>query len=141
MLVETDFLFGLSVKDPLHPHVIKLLERSAKGEFTLIISAVSPLEVALTLVSKGVSLGRAIQVLKLMEEALARYEAWEYGSLSLGVVTLSLGLRLKHRLLTLFDSIHLATAKNLDIPLVTSDGVLLRVARLEGVEAYDLRGF
>ncbi len=52
LLVETDFLFGLSSRDRLYPIAMDLLKKHRSGEIELVLSSVAPLEASLVLLSR-----------------------------------------------------------------------------------------
>jgi len=74
VLVETDFLFGLSAGDKLYSQVMRVLERHRKGEIRIVVSSASPIEVSLTLLSRGMDIGIVAKVLKLINTKLAEYQ-------------------------------------------------------------------
>lgn len=142
ILVETDFLFGLSARDKLHPYVSKILEMHRRGEVRIIISSASPIEASLTLLSHGIDPGTIIRVLELMNAKLIEYRVKDYAPITLEALAKAMELRGKYGMLAFFDSIHLALAITLDIPLLTSDKVLHEIMKLEGIKrlSYDAVG-
>ncbi len=138
-LIETDFLFGLSSSNNHYPHVIKLLKEHKAKKLKLIISGISPVEVVATLLSRGFKLEVISQVLNAMNMKLLEYGVKEYSTLTIQILQLATILRAKHRELTFFDSIHLATAINKDMPLITSDQTLLKIAKNVGVKTINLK--
>ncbi len=139
MVVEADFLFGLSARDKLHPYVVRVLELCRRGVVGIVVSGAAPLEVALVLLSRGFSLDVVSRVLELMESKLAEYGANNFANLDCSIVAEALKLRTSYPQLTFFDSIHVATAKVNGFALATSDSVLQQVARSLGVECLELR--
>ncbi len=133
ILVETDFLFGLSAEDKLHPYVMKVLEKHRKGEVKVVISSASPIEASLALLSHGKSIEITAKILKLMRDKLAEYKANTYAPITLEVMAKALELKKKHKKLTLFDSIHISLATTLNIPLLTSDKTIQNIAKTENI--------
>ena len=134
VLVETDFLFGLNAKDNLFPKVLRILEERKKGRLKVIISSTSPIEVFLVLLSRNMSYEAITKVIKLMNTKLAEYRINDFAPITLDVVVKALELRMKYKQLTLFDSIHISLAKTLNIPLLTSDNVILKVMEQEKIK-------
>jgi len=134
VLVETDFLFGLNARDKLYPYVTRLLEKHRKGELMLSLSSVSSLEATLVLLSRGFKARMVIRILRLMNTKLSEYNIDSYTPLSLKVIAEALELKEKYKQLTFFDSIHIATAKTMGLPLVTSDKTLARIMKAESIE-------
>ncbi len=139
LLVETDFLFGLNARDKLHPYVLRVLELHKQGTLTIAISSAAPLEAALVLLSRGFQLDTVTRVLELMRNKLVEYNAENYTSLSCDIIVEALRLRKTFPQLTFFDSIHIATAKTMSLTLVTSDSVLLQIAKSLGIECMEYR--
>lgn len=134
VLVETDFLFGLNAKDNLFPKVLRILEERKKGRLKVIISSASPIEVFLVLLSRNMSYEAITKVIKLMNTKLAEYRINDFAPITLDVVVKALELRMKYKELTLFDSIHISLAKTLNMPLLTSDNVMLKVMEQEKIK-------
>jgi len=134
VLVETDFLFGLNAKDNLFPKVLRILEERKKGRLKVIISSASPIEVFLVLLSRNMSYEAITKVIKLMNTKLAEYRINDFAPITLDVVVKALELRMKYKQLTLFDSIHISLAKTLNMPLLTSDNVMLKVMEQEKIK-------
>ncbi len=134
ILVETDFLFGLNVRDKLYPYVIELLERHRKRMVNIVLSPAAPLEASLVMLSRGFSLDKVVRVLKLMDAKLIEYKVYSYTPLTLDIMVRALETRSKYPRLTLFDSIHIATAKVTGYTLVTSDKTIARVMEREGLD-------
>ena len=139
VVVESDFLFGLSARDRLHPYVVRVLELHRRGVVSVVVAGAAPLEVALVLLSRGFGLDVVSRVLELMRSKLAEYGASRFASIDCSTVAEALRLRASYPQLTFFDSIHVATAKVSGYTLVTSDGVLQQVARSIGVDCVELR--
>jgi len=134
VLVETDFLFGLSAEDKLHPKVMKVLEKHRKGELKLVVSSASPIEASLVLLSHGINAEITVKILKLMRDKLAEYKANTYAPITLEVMAKALELKKKHKTLTLFDSIHISLAATLNIPLLTSDKTIQKTMKTENIK-------
>ena len=140
ILVETDFLFGLRKSDKLNKYVMKLLQLHRRGEFKILISSPSFLEVALVLLSRGFKPVQASRVLELMKLKLQEYRVRDYVSLTPEVVIQALFFKNKYNI-TFFDSLHLSGAKVNNLTLVTRDKTLLRVAEQEKVKNLPLTSF
>ncbi|RLE53099.1 MAG: hypothetical protein DRJ26_03825 [Candidatus Methanomethylicota archaeon] len=138
-LIETDFLFGLSSSNNLYQHVIKWLKEHKAKKFKLILSGISPVEVVATLLSRGFKLEVITQVLNAMNLKLHEYGVKEYSTPTIPILQLATTLRVNHHELTFFDSIHLATAINQELPLITSDQTLLKIANNKGIKAINLK--
>ena len=74
------------------------------------------------------------KVIKLMNAKLAEYRINDFAPITLDVVVKALELRMKYKELTLFDSIHISLAKTLNMPLLTSDNVILKVMEQEKIK-------
>ncbi len=138
-LVETDFLFGLSAKDKLHPYVMKLLSRCRRGEVRVVVSSAAPLEVMLVLLSRGFDVGTVARVLKLMSTKLTEYRVSTYAPITPEAAARASELRVKYRALTLFDSIHIAIASEVGLTLLTSDKTIAEVMEAEGLNHLEYR--
>jgi len=134
VLVETDFLFGLSAEDKLHPKVMKVLKKHREGEIKVIVSSASPIEASLALLSHGINTETTAKILKLMRDKLAEYKANTYAPITLEVMAKALELKKKHKTLTLFDSIHISLATTLNIPLLTSDKTMQNIMKIENIK-------
>ena len=134
VLVETDFLFGLSAGDKLYSQVMRVLERHRKGEIRIVVSSASPIEVSLTLLSRGMDIEIVAKVLKLMNTKLAEYRVNIYAPVTLEVIAKALELKKKYKTLTLFDSVHISLATILGIPLLTSDKTMQNTMEIENIE-------
>ncbi|MEA2089709.1 MAG: hypothetical protein U9O89_02995 [Thermoproteota archaeon] len=122
-LVETDFLFGLREKDPLHQNVMKALVDHKEGRVRLTLSSASPLEVMVVALSQGVQLEQLATAIHLMDVELSANKVHRYLSPSLGDIRTSLRMRLENKELTLFDSLHAAAAKNNSLCMLSSDSI------------------
>ena len=134
VLVETDFLFGLSAGDKLHSKVIRVLEKHRRGEIRIVVSSASPLEATLALISHGIEANVASKAIKLMIAKLAEYRANTYAPITLNAMVKALELKMKYNALTFFDSIHISLATTLNIPLLTSDALMMKIMEAEGIE-------
>ena len=134
VLVETDFLFGLSAGDKLYSQVMRVLEKHRKGEIRIVVSSASPIEVSLTLLSRGMDIGIVAKVLKLMNTKLAEYRVNTYAPVTLEVIAKALELKKKYKTLTLFDSVHISLATILGMPLLTSDKTMQNTMEIENTE-------
>ena len=137
VLVETDFLFGLSKRDRLHSAVMKVLELHRKGRVRIRVSSAAPLEAALVLLSRGFDPSVVTRALRLMEEMLDEYRVSGYEPLTLAVVRDAVRLRSVHGQLTLFDALHMALSSQAEMPLLTADKTVRRVMEREGLPALD----
>jgi len=134
ILVETEFLFGLSAKDRLYPKVMRILEKHRKGEVKIVVSSASPIEAALALLSHSIDAETIVKILKLMEAKLAKHRVNTYAPITLETMWKAIELKKKyHDKLTLFDSIHISLAATLNIPLLTSDKTMQNIMKTENI--------
>lgn len=141
LIVETEFLFGLSARDKLHPHVSRLLELHRSGRISIVLSPAAPLEAFLVMLSRGVRYDAVSRALRLMRDKLAEYRVNTYAPPSLEAAAFAAELRSRHPELTFFDSLHIAVAATLDIPLLTSDKTIAKVMGEEKLKHMDYREF
>jgi predicted nucleic acid-binding protein len=137
LLVDSDVLFSYLVDDELASHSVKLVELAGQGRvkimaaselFDDIITALrsdnSPIEVVIEMVADLRKLSCEVlpTTVDIAEEAMRLYS--RYGG---------------SRKLHYFDSFHVATAKQYDLLMITSDRYVLRNADKLGARALDLR--
>ncbi len=137
VLVDADVFFSYLVNDGLCLHSEKLIERANQGLAKLVCASELYDDIITALRSDSVPMRVVIEMLgdlrklshevlpttvDVAEEAMRLYS--QYGG---------------SRKLHYFDSFHVATAKQYDLPLVTSDGYVLRNSENLGIRAMDLR--
>jgi len=138
VLVDSDVFFSYLVSDGLCLHSENLIERANQGLVKLACASELYDDIITALRSDNVRMRVVMQMLgdlrKLSHEVLAT---------TVDVAEEAMRLYTEHggsRKLHYFDSFHVATAKQYDLPLVTSDGYVLRNSDKLGIKAMDLRG-
>ena len=137
ILVDADVFFSYLIEDELSSHSVKLIEQANQGlvKFTVaselyddIITALRSVNIAMEVVIAIIADLRKFPhevlptTVDIAEEAMRLYS--RYGG---------------SRRLHYFDSFHVATAKQHDLPLVTSDRYVLHNSERLGIRALDLR--
>ena len=137
VLVDSDVFFSYLVNDGLSLHSEKLIERASQGLVKLACASELYDDIITALRSDNVRMRVIMEMLgdlrKLSHEVLPT---------TVDVAEEAMRLYSEHggsRKLHYFDSFHVATAKQHDLPLVTSDGYVLRNSEHLGIRAMDLR--
>lgn len=137
VLVDSDVFFSYLVNDELSIHSEKLIERANQGGLKLACASELYDDIITALRSDNVRMPVIIEILrdlrKLSHEVLPT---------TVDVAEEAMRLYAQHggsRKLHYFDSFHVATAKQYDLTLITSDGYMLRNAEKLGIKAVDLR--
>jgi len=102
-----------------------------------VVSSAAPLEASLVLLSRGMQHSTVSRALRLMRDKLAEYRVSTYAPLSLESTAFAAELRSRHPELTFFDSLHIAIAATLGIPLLTSDKAIAKVLGEEKLKHLD----
>ncbi len=110
ILLETGFMLALNPRDEHHEWALKILKKSRGRANVLHISPVAPIELSLIMKSKGYSDKSILRVLNALHSIIRRYTRPYYPRLELEHVMYAAELRLKHPVLTFFDSIHASVA-------------------------------
>ncbi len=137
ILVETDFLFALRRKDPLHKAAIKLLDEASRGTLKIHVSPSSSIEASLIMKAAGIDEEDVSKALRAMEEAIGIYTSPSFPILTLTHASLAAELRKKYDL-TFFDSIHASVALLENLTYVGNDERIRRAVKLEGGRARPL---
>lgn len=137
ILLDADVFFSYLVEDELSSHSEKLIEKANQGSVKLCSASELYDDIITALRSDNVAIQVVIEVIsdlrKIPHEVLPT---------TVDVAEEAMRLYSQHagsRKLHYFDSFHVATAKQYDLPLVTSDQYVLRNSDKLGVEALDLR--
>ena len=105
------------------------------------MSPAAPLEASLVMLSRGMRYDAVSRALRLVRDKLAEYRVNTYASPRLEAAAFAAELRSRHPELTFFDSLHIAVAATLGVPLLTSDKTIAKVAGEEKLKHMDYRGF
>jgi predicted nucleic acid-binding protein len=137
ILVDSDVFFSYLVNDELSPHSEKLIEKADQGIVKFAVASELYDDIITALRSDNIGMEVVVGILtdlrKLSHEVLPT---------TVDVAEEAMRLYSQHggpRKLHYFDSFHVATAKQYDLPLVTSDRYVLRYADKLRVKTLDLR--
>jgi predicted nucleic acid-binding protein len=120
-LVESEFLFALRKSDKHHGEATKILELCKKGVVRLLVLSSAVMEVKAVMYSQGFK-GRLVEeVCSLVDAQLVEAGVSEYVPTTLADAVLAEVLKNQHPSLTFFDALHVATARNLNMPLLSND--------------------
>jgi predicted nucleic acid-binding protein len=136
-MVDTDVVFSYLVNDRLSSYSEKLVNNATEGSLSIVVASEIYDDMITGLrsdnVSKDVILALLGDLRKLAHEVLPT---------TLDVAEEALRLYARYggpRKLHYFDSFHVATAKQYDLPLVTSDRYILENSTKLGLTSIDLR--
>jgi len=129
-LIETDFLFGLRSSDKLHPRILAFISELDQSRKKIFLSGASIVEVPLVLLGEGKSNSIVQQTISVMKTALYGLTKYSVQNFQFNEMLTAFSLREKYNT-TFFDSIHLATALNNDLVLVSSDKDMINVITQE----------
>lgn len=129
-LIETDFLFGLRSSDKLHQRILAFISELDQSRKNLFLSGASIVEVPLVLLGEGKSNSIVQQTISVMKTALYGLTKYSVQNFQFNEMLTAFSLREKYNT-TFFDSIHLATALNNDLVLVSSDKDMINVITQE----------
>jgi len=137
ILVDTDVFFSYLVEDELSSRSEKLIEKANQGLVKLTCASELYDDIITALRSDNIKIEVVIEMIsdlrKLSHEVLPT---------TVDVAEEAMCLYSQHggsRKLHYFDSFHVATAKQYDLALVTSDRYILRHSDKLGVKVLDLR--
>lgn len=120
-LVESEFLFAIKKGDKHHGEAEKILGLCKKGLVKLRVLSSAVAEVRAVLYSRGFK-GRQIEgVCSLMDAQLLEAGIKEYEPITLADAVLAEVLKHQHPRLTFFDALHVATARRLNMMLLSND--------------------
>ena len=125
-LIETDFLFGLRPSDPHNEKVEKALQLVKEKKLNLKLINSALFEVRTVLYSQGKKSEEISNILLLMKTKLEEYNIIEV-SIQFDDFILAESLRIKHKELTYFDSLHAAVSKRRNISIYGTDKVLKKL--------------
>jgi predicted nucleic acid-binding protein len=135
--VDADVFFSYLVSDEFSTHAESLLERADKGSVKLLAASEIYDDMICALRSDSKELGAVDELLqdlrKFPHETLPT--TLDVASEAIAIYTRFGGPRRLHY----FDSFHLATAKVYELPIVTTDGFILRNSDRMQISAFDLR--
>ena len=134
VLVESDFLLGLSKSDVRHSNVIRSLNKHKDGNFRIRILSSAVVEVRSVLYSRGLSQKLIEDFFSLMAEILGDYGVEEFVPVELTDVIVAERMRSNWPGLTFFDSLHAAVSKRLNLKLLSTEGIYDRI----GLDTIDL---
>jgi predicted nucleic acid-binding protein len=134
ILVESDFLFGINKSDKRHSQVIHSLKKHKEGNLEIHVLSSAVIEVRSVLYSRGHNQDTTAEFFTLMAEVLANYEVKEFIPIELSDVIIAERMRAETPDLTFFDSLHAATAKRLNVKILSSEGMYMEI----GVQTIDL---
>jgi hypothetical protein len=134
VLVESDFLFGLSESDSRHSHVLNCLKKHEQGKIAIQILSSAVIEVRSVLYSRGLDKSQIEEFFSLMADLVTNYGITEFVPLEFGDVIIAERLRAESSALTFFDSLHAATSKRLNLRILSSEGIYGRI----GLHVVDL---
>lgn len=127
VLVESDFLFGLSKRDRHHSHVLRALDMHRNGLLSVRVLSSAVMEVRTVLYSRGLRFANVEDALSLMDAKLAEYGIRDFVPVSPSDVVIAERMRSEEAGLGFFDSLHAATSKRLRLQLLSSEGVYREV--------------
>lgn len=138
ILVEADLFLSYLIGDDLEPKFSKIVERAEDEEVELLASSEVYDDVISALRSQEVGL-------KKVKSFVSDMRAIPHSPVSMTAETARIALRLYVRFggsrkLHYFDSFHVATARQISLPLLTSDRYVLDHEEDLGIEAFDVRG-
>ena len=117
ILAETDFVLGLIFKDDsLHKHA-----ENAYKLFRIYLSPYTSIEINLLFISGKVKVEKPIDFLLLIDKVLSALDI-QILMVDFKIHALSYKIRRKYKL-SLFDSLHAATAISYDFPILSSDKI------------------
>lgn len=120
-LVESEFLFAIRKGDKHHGEAVKILELCRKGLVKLRVLSSAVAEVRAVLYSQGFRGRRVEEVCSLMDAQLLEAGVKEYEPITLADAVLAEVLKNQHPSLTFFDALHVATARRLNMMLLSND--------------------
>ncbi len=122
LLLETDSIFALSVEDPLHNDLLALFRKTRTDKIQLGVPNTALWEFNVVLLSHGKNPTDTVNALVLVKAELSNLNILEVPT---GIEDLILAnkLRTEFQQLTYFDSLHIAAARRLGVPLVSSDKI------------------
>jgi predicted nucleic acid-binding protein len=138
-LIEADLFISFLTGDDLSTKFTKVVEMAESGEIDLLASSEVYDDVITALRSQGVGLDQTMDFVYDMRAIPHRTLP-----VTVGIARKALDLYREFggsQKLHYFDSFHVATANQMDIPLVTSDRYLIRNTDVLGVRAMDVRAF
>jgi predicted nucleic acid-binding protein len=138
-LVEADLFISFLTGDDLEPRFNKVVSMAKSGDIELLACSEVYDDVTSALRSQGVAL-------EMVGDFIYDMRAIPHRTLpvTVAIAREALDLYRKHggsRKLHYFDSFHVATAKQNDLPLITSDRYIVHNAEALGIEAADVRTF
>jgi len=135
-LLDADVLYSYLSDDVHADHAEPLLLAIQEGRVRGYASSVLLVDLILAYRSIGVSIDALISAMKELELL-----PLEYIPLTPSIARYALSVYREHggpRRLHFFDSFHVATAKSMDLPLITTDRYILSYQRKLGITAIDL---
>ena len=127
VLVESDFLFGLSEGDKHHGDVDKALSMCKKGILDISVLSSAVVEVRATLYSRGLEFREVEDSTALMDAMLSEAGVKNYVPVKLSDVVLAEILRSQFTELTFFDSLHAAISKRIGAPILSGDPIYQKI--------------
>lgn len=137
LLVEADLFISYLTGDELEPAYSKLVKDTEEGKLDLAVSSEVYDDVVTALRSQGISSEKAADFVDDMKRIRHRPLP-----VTADIASSALRLYSEHggpRKLHYFDAFHVATARNSNLTLVTSDTFIIKNAEKMGVRVIDIR--
>lgn len=139
-LIETDFLFGLRPSDRLNKHINSFILDIKNSRELIILSGASLIEVPLVLLGEEKSnliVQETITAMKLALQSLTKYTIQNF---EFSDIITAFRLRKDYNT-SFFDSLHIATALNSNLTLLTSDKNAIDTIIKEGGKSINILNY